>query len=992
MEGMGEARVVAVEELLAESDWVRRLSRALLQDPDAAEDVAQQALVAALERPPKADRPLRPWLRVVVENFARMRRRSDGARARREEQVARDEAQNSTEAAYERVELQRTLASEVLSLDEPFRETVVLHYYAGLTSVEIAKRTGSPEGTIRWRLKRGLEQLRERLDRRHGGDRTVWLSALAAWCRDPEPTVAAGSLGAWLALAAFLTLGLAAVMFAARREAGPDPTDVATPALSPLEPTSGVAVDELRAPLEVAHEPAPQAPGRRLHAHVLDARGWPLSAVQAKVGADVAHSDESGELSLVLDPATSRTSHLKLELSAPGLVPESLDFVAPRDGTLEFGELRLAPAATLVGRVVAADNGPLEAAWVRVEVLGSRWMGLEPHPVEEARYMGSMLPEDAPSGPLDELGNFRIEGLREGYVRLWFGAQDHEVQWADELAIRAGKTNDAGALVLRRLDERACIEGRVLDPQGQPVAGAWVECARRSLRQPLFREHSKARRTQADALGRFRLWVDPTSRYDVGAADPLQRHRPVTLGPFAAGDPELELRLAPWRPFEVLVLDGEAREILDAEIEFVDSRRGERLARESSEWNAGRHFAPWCDFELVVHAPGCLAERLGPFRAVDAPAQVVARPGRAPQVRGRVSVAGRGAGDAQVEFYLAAEPERGTVSLREPGLEPFQSHAAVDAERRSVRTALDGSFELAAPPGQAFFVRAEAASRAPQTLGPYTLRKGESLELNFELPAGATLVGNVVRADGKSAAGTLVGLSRGDGLFATCRADAAGRFEFRALEPGGWQVRQVPREALDFEPLQLVPGGAAAPRWDVQLLDGLETRFDLRIDAARRTRLVGALRFAGSSVGPWGVEARLGAQRATDVLDPDGHFELDLPREGDWLLAARWAPRGGDEYEYTEPVASWRGTFEVERDWPTAQLEVELGVQRAGQSVSLHVDWPGDAQLVVHVRPDERGVARFARAPAGPVRLELESGATTELELREGEARRFIWP
>ncbi|NUP98054.1 MAG: hypothetical protein HUU28_18000, partial [Planctomycetaceae bacterium] len=70
---MGEARAIAVEELLAESDWVRRLARALVSDPDAAEDVAQQALVAALERPPKADRPLRPWLRVVVENFARMR-------------------------------------------------------------------------------------------------------------------------------------------------------------------------------------------------------------------------------------------------------------------------------------------------------------------------------------------------------------------------------------------------------------------------------------------------------------------------------------------------------------------------------------------------------------------------------------------------------------------------------------------------------------------------------------------------------------------------------------------------------------------------------------------------------------------------------------------------------------------------------------------------------------------------------------------------------
>ncbi|MCY3001819.1 MAG: carboxypeptidase-like regulatory domain-containing protein [Planctomycetota bacterium] len=629
---------------------------------------------------------------------------------------------------------------------------------------------------------------------------------------------------------------------------------------------------------------------------------------------------------------------------------------------------------------------------MRVEVLGSRWDGLEPHPVEEARYMGSLLPDDAPSAAVDEHGAFRIEGLRAGYVRLWFGAAEHEVHWADELAVRAGRTVEAGTLVLQPLDARGCVEGRVLDPHGQPVAGALVECARQSLRQPLFRGHSKARRTTADADGRFRIWVEPKSRYHVGAADPLERFRPVSIGTFAAGDQGVELRLAQWRPLEVLTLDAEARPIAAAKIELIDSGRAELLERETKRWNAGRLLAPWCDFEVVVHAPGCLPERLGPFSAQDGPVQVVARPGPAPLVRGNVRIDGVGAGEARVEFMLAADPARGSVTVREPGFEPFQARVAAEAARREVRASADGSFELAVPPGRAFFVRVSAPQRAALTLGPYELAAGKELELTCDLPVGGSLVGIVLRADGKSAAGTLVGVSRGDGLVATCRVDAGGRFEFRALEPGPWQVRRVAREALGFEPMPLILGGAASPRWDVTVVDGRESRFDLTLDETRRTRLGGALRFDGLSAGPWGVEARLGAQSASGVLDPDGNFELELPREGDWVLAARWSPRTGNEFEYSEPLARWSGRLSVERDWPASILEVDIGADRAGQIVSAIQSGPGAARFAVHARIDVTGVAEFSQAPAGVLRIELEDGEFLECTLAAGERRKLAWP
>ena len=55
------------------------------------------------------------------------------------------------------------LAEALAGLREPFRATVILRYYEGLNATEIAERLGENSGTIRQRLKRGLEELREDL-------------------------------------------------------------------------------------------------------------------------------------------------------------------------------------------------------------------------------------------------------------------------------------------------------------------------------------------------------------------------------------------------------------------------------------------------------------------------------------------------------------------------------------------------------------------------------------------------------------------------------------------------------------------------------------------------------------------------------------------------------------------------------------------------------------------------------------------------------------
>jgi len=65
-------------------------------------------------------------------------------------------------AAIAQVDVTDQLA-DVLALPEHLRVVVALRYYAGLDATEIGAALGIPAGTVRSRLHRALEQLRDRL-------------------------------------------------------------------------------------------------------------------------------------------------------------------------------------------------------------------------------------------------------------------------------------------------------------------------------------------------------------------------------------------------------------------------------------------------------------------------------------------------------------------------------------------------------------------------------------------------------------------------------------------------------------------------------------------------------------------------------------------------------------------------------------------------------------------------------------------------------------
>jgi RNA polymerase sigma-70 factor (ECF subfamily) len=165
-----QATLATLDDLLAHAAWMRALAGRLLGDGDEADDVVQEAWLSALRAPPARGLTLRPWIATVVLNLVRTRaRRASRARAR-ERLLAAPEPVPTADELLVQQQTERRLAELVLALDEPYRSTILRRFHDGHSSAEIARAAGLPEGTVRWRLKYALDELRRQFAAEAGAD------------------------------------------------------------------------------------------------------------------------------------------------------------------------------------------------------------------------------------------------------------------------------------------------------------------------------------------------------------------------------------------------------------------------------------------------------------------------------------------------------------------------------------------------------------------------------------------------------------------------------------------------------------------------------------------------------------------------------------------------------------------------------------------------------------------------------------------------------
>jgi RNA polymerase sigma-70 factor (ECF subfamily) len=134
-----------------------------------AEDAAQEGFVKAYYALGRfrAGAPFRPWLLQIVANEARNRRKAAGRRAQLTLRAAAlyepRAAAASPEAALLAGERQQALLDAVNRLREEERQVVACRYFLDLSEAETAAALGCPRGTVKSRLSRALDRLRNEL-------------------------------------------------------------------------------------------------------------------------------------------------------------------------------------------------------------------------------------------------------------------------------------------------------------------------------------------------------------------------------------------------------------------------------------------------------------------------------------------------------------------------------------------------------------------------------------------------------------------------------------------------------------------------------------------------------------------------------------------------------------------------------------------------------------------------------------------------------------
>jgi len=153
--GAQKGSVSDLERLFREH-WPRAYRAALLVTGDAAaaEDIAQEAFLAAVRNLDRFDRrrPFAPWLHRIVVNRA-----IDWTRARK---LRAEVELGDYLPAAATPELDGTLG-RIADLAPEHRAVVVLRYVLEYTPGEIAEILDLPRGTVNSRLRRGLDRMKE---------------------------------------------------------------------------------------------------------------------------------------------------------------------------------------------------------------------------------------------------------------------------------------------------------------------------------------------------------------------------------------------------------------------------------------------------------------------------------------------------------------------------------------------------------------------------------------------------------------------------------------------------------------------------------------------------------------------------------------------------------------------------------------------------------------------------------------------------------------
>jgi protocatechuate 3,4-dioxygenase beta subunit len=195
--------------------------------------------------------------------------------------------------------------------------------------------------------------------------------------------------------------------------------------------------------------------GARVAGRVIDERGNPVQGawlmLSTRTGGfgDVPSGDAMADDQGRFEFAAVQPGKLTLTANADGYLQEEVEVEIPARG-LENLRVSLRPGASIVGRVLGPDGGPVPGAQVQ------------------------LVPDDAGNvialqpGQTDGSGSFRLRGVPEGPRSLVVEHPAHP-RTVKDLEVRPGENR-----IEIQLGAGHEVRGRVVDSAGRPVSGAWV--------------------------------------------------------------------------------------------------------------------------------------------------------------------------------------------------------------------------------------------------------------------------------------------------------------------------------------------------------------------------------------------------------------------------------------------------------------------------------------------------------------------------------------
>jgi RNA polymerase sigma-70 factor (ECF subfamily) len=145
------------------------LAMRVIGDAALAEEVMQDVFVRLWEQPDRFDPErgrLRTYLLAMTHSRAVERVRSEDSRRRRHDAAGREArtfVDDESSRALEHRDSQTAVRAALAMLPEEQRRAIEMAYYDGLSYREVAAALSEPEGTVKYRIRVGMQKMRAAL-------------------------------------------------------------------------------------------------------------------------------------------------------------------------------------------------------------------------------------------------------------------------------------------------------------------------------------------------------------------------------------------------------------------------------------------------------------------------------------------------------------------------------------------------------------------------------------------------------------------------------------------------------------------------------------------------------------------------------------------------------------------------------------------------------------------------------------------------------------